>query len=170
MNSSDLNLDKLYKMTAHIYGDRNSVRSKETTFSHFVEVCGMLTVHDRKKKREGFGLTDALCKTLGWYFPLLSKMKVRSAEELIFRKFPNVCPYCRLAPHVESECKQVLGTDETVNHPAVVTAFQSGWTHRPRGLDEWQAMFARIPLGVRWENTEFIFCGGSAELIARFKR
>jgi hypothetical protein len=40
-------LDELYRMTPFIRGDRNSVRSKEATFAHFVEVCGMLTVHDR---------------------------------------------------------------------------------------------------------------------------
>uniref|UniRef100_UPI001953DF54 hypothetical protein n=1 Tax=Klebsiella aerogenes TaxID=548 RepID=UPI001953DF54 len=70
MNSSvgsSLRLDDLYKMTAHIYADRNSVRSKEATFAHFVEVCGMLTLADRKKKREKVDFADALCKALGWY-------------------------------------------------------------------------------------------------------
>src|SRR5450759_2368139 len=52
----NLRLDDLYKMTAHIYADRNSVRSKEATFVHFVEVCGMLTIHDRRKKREHFDM------------------------------------------------------------------------------------------------------------------
>lgn len=49
---TSLRLDDLYRMTAFIYGDRNSTRPKEATFAHFVEVCGMLTVHDRGKRKE----------------------------------------------------------------------------------------------------------------------
>ena len=93
-----MRLDDLYRMTAYIYSDRNSTRPAEATFAHFVEVCGMLTVHERGKRKEGYDLTDALCKALGWYFPLLAKMRIESAEELIFRKYPRVCPYCRRAP------------------------------------------------------------------------
>jgi hypothetical protein len=139
-----LQLDDLYRMTAYIYGDRNSVRSKEATFAHFVEVCGMLTVHDRKKKREKFDMTDALCKALGWYFPLLAKLQVRSVEALVFRKFPNVCPYCRERPHREVVCKQVKGTEKTLNHKDVVAAFDANWPSRPKTLQEWQKMFGAI--------------------------
>jgi NTP pyrophosphatase (non-canonical NTP hydrolase) len=139
-----LSLDDLYKMTAHIYGDRNSVRSKESTFAHFVEVCGMLTIADRKKKRDVVDFADALCKALGWYFPLLAKMQVKSAEMLVFRKFPNVCPYCRMAPHEEAACKLVKGTSRTLNHADVLIKFNEEWDRRPAKLDEWQGMFNRI--------------------------
>jgi hypothetical protein len=143
-DNSELRLDDLYKMTAYIYGDRNSTRSKEATFSHFVEVCGMLTLVDRQKRRDNFNLVDSLCKALGWYFPLLSKLRVRSAEELIFRKFPGVCPYCRKAPHDEAICKQVKGTEKTVNHKEVSAHFASNWSARPSGLTGWQKMFSDI--------------------------
>ena len=139
-----LRLDDLYKMVAYTYADKNMSRTAAATFAHFVEVCGMLTIHDRKKKREGFEVTDALCKALGWYFPLLAKMRIRSAEELIFRKFPSVCPYCRSAPHKEAECKLVKGTNPTVNHALVGRFFQKNWESRPIGLDEWQEMFQSI--------------------------
>lgn len=145
MNSANgLRLDDLYKMTALIYSDRNSIRSKEATFAHFVEVCGMLTVYDRKKKREGLEVADALCKALGWYFPLLAKLQIKSVEALIFRKFPGVCPYCRQAPHNEAACKLVKGTGATVNHDAVIDHFNKNWDSRPKRLDDWQQMFDRI--------------------------
>jgi hypothetical protein len=82
-------LDELYKMVAYIYADKNLIRTSTATFAHFVEVCGMLTIHYRKKKREAITVTDALCKALGWYFPLLAKFGIRSVEELVFRKFPG---------------------------------------------------------------------------------
>ena len=139
-----LRLDDLYRMTAYIYGDRNSTRPKEATFAHFVEVCGMLTVDERAKKKESFDLADALCKTLGWFFPLLAKMGVSSAEELVFRKYPLVCPYCRKAPHDDWTCKQIRGTEATVDHNAVRNAFQQNWDKRPAGLDAWREMFQQI--------------------------
>ncbi len=139
-----LRLDDLYRMTAYIYGDRNSTRPKEATFAHFVEVCGMLTVDERAKKKEDFDLADALCKALGWFFPLLAKMGVSSAEELVLRKYPRVCPYCRMAPHDDWTCKQVRGTEATLDHNAVRIAFQQNWDKRPVGLDAWRGMFQQI--------------------------
>ena len=47
-----LRLDDLYKMVAHIYSGQNIARTSTATFAHFVEVCGMLTLHDRPKKEK----------------------------------------------------------------------------------------------------------------------
>ena len=55
-------LDDLYRMVAHIYSEQNAQRTATATFAHFVEVCGMLTLHDRDKPREGLSVDDALCK------------------------------------------------------------------------------------------------------------
>jgi hypothetical protein len=49
-----LRLDDLYKMIAYTYSEQNAHRPPSATFSHFVEVCGMLTIHSSEKKREGF--------------------------------------------------------------------------------------------------------------------
>ena len=139
-----LRLDDVYKMVAHIYREQNAQRSLSTTFAHFVEVCGMLTGHDRQKRREGFSVTDALCKALGWYFPLMAKFRVRSVEEIIFRKYPYACPYCRLAPHRDDICKLVHGTKATVDHKALNECYRRKASLRPTGLNEWQKMFGLI--------------------------
>jgi NTP pyrophosphatase (non-canonical NTP hydrolase) len=141
MNTRKSSLDDLYRMTAYVYSEQNAIRPLASTFSHFVEVCGMLTVHDRRKRKEGLDFMDALCKALGWYFPLLAKLNVRSAEELIFRKFPFACPYCRLAPHEDRVCKTVRGTDSTVNHAALRRVYEANSAKRPHTLDQWQQMF-----------------------------
>lgn len=139
-----MQLDDLYRMVALIYSEQNAQRSPAATFAHFVEVCGMLTIHDRQKKREGLSIEDALCKALGWYFPLLAKFKVSSVEELIFRKYPYVCPYCRSAPHSDINCKTVRGTASTVDHDAVKSQYEANRTRCPRGLNAWQTMFQDI--------------------------
>lgn len=144
MTDKRFRLDDIYKMTAHIYAEQNVARTTTATFSHFVEVCGMLTAHDRSKRREVFTVTDALCKALGWYFPLLAKMRIKSAEEVIFRKFPFTCPYCRQTPHVDAICKQVRGLQGTVNHDSVNEMYRLNYRKMPTSLDEWQDMFQQI--------------------------
>jgi NTP pyrophosphatase (non-canonical NTP hydrolase) len=141
---SDLSLDGLYKMVAYIYKEQNALRSPAATFSHFVEVCGMLTIHDRRKKREGASVIDALCKALGWYFPLLAKFRIRSVEELVFRKFPYACPYCRLVPHQDAPCKLVKGTKSTVDHGTLRRLPSENQAKKPHSLNGWQQMFADI--------------------------
>lgn len=137
-------LDDAYQMVAYIYGEQNSQRSPAATFSHFVEVCGALTVHDRKKKREGLGVLDALCKALGWYFPLMAKFKVKSIQHLIYKKYPYACPYCRKTPHVDGICKVVKGTAKTVSHSELSEKWKANQDRMPTTLDEWQKMFQDI--------------------------
>lgn len=141
---SRLRLDDLYRMIAYIYGEQNALRPVSATFAHFVEVCGMLSILDRKKKREGIDLIDALCKALGWYFPLMAKLRVRSVEEIIYRKYPFACPYCRLCPHQDLMCKTTKGASSTVDHKALRKRYEANRSRRPSTLDEWQGMFQQI--------------------------
>jgi NTP pyrophosphatase (non-canonical NTP hydrolase) len=138
---SKLRLDDLYKMIAHIYSEQNAQRAASSTFAHFVEVCGMLIVHSRgQKKREGLTFVDAICKALGWFFPLMAKFKVSSVEELVFRKYPYACPYCRLRQHDDRKCKTTRGSS-TVNHAALREVRSVNESQRPLGINEWQQMF-----------------------------
>lgn len=141
---SQYSLDDLYLMVASIYGEQNAQRPPSATFAHFVEVCSMLTVHDRKKKREDLDVPDALCKSLAWFFPLLAKFRVSSVEDLVFKKYPFVCPYCRKCPHKDAICKTIKGTKPTVDHTALREKHAENSDRRPRGLNEWQKMFDKI--------------------------
>lgn len=51
-------LDEIYRMTAYIYNEQNAVRPVAATLAHFVEVCGMLTIHDRRKRKEGIDFVE----------------------------------------------------------------------------------------------------------------
>src|SRR3954449_12257691 len=101
-------------------------------------------IHDRHKEKEGVDVTDALCKALGWYFPLLAKFKIRSVEDMVFRKFPYAGPYCRESPHNEAKCKTIMGTSESVNHPDLALVRQRHSIRNPAGLDDWQQMFQHL--------------------------
>ena len=134
MSDLKLRLDDLYRMTSFIYHDSNLGRSREATLLHFVEVCGMLTLLDRKKKRDRVDIPGALCKALGWYFPLLAKMGVESVEHLLFTKYPKVCPYCRKSPHVEQQCKLVKGTEGVLSHESFANSRRLTGRLVPRAL------------------------------------
>lgn len=141
----DLSLDDLYRMTAHIYSEQNAGRPPETTFSHFVEVCGMLSSLDRNKPRGEVNVADALCKALGWFFPLMARLKVTSLENLIFRKYPLVCPYCRSRPHQDMKCKSTVGlAPGLLQHDELRQLYEDNLTQKPTGIDSWQEMFQSI--------------------------
>lgn len=132
-------------MTARIFSEKNFSRPTEVTFLRFVEACAILTKLSRGKKVPVLDLTGALCKALAWYFPLLAKLRVRSVEALIFRKFPQVCPYCMVAPHDPRICKLSSHPSEAaIDLQALRIRYREGWAKRPRGLDEWRLMFDEV--------------------------
>jgi NTP pyrophosphatase (non-canonical NTP hydrolase) len=101
-------------------------------------------MHDRRKHREnGLTVTDALCKALGWYFPLVSKMRIRSVKDLIFRKYPYACPYCGLAPHRDRQCKLVRGSG-SIDQSDLRRLHVQNAHRRPQTLNAWQQMFQDI--------------------------
>ncbi|MGH9894326.1 MAG: hypothetical protein ACREA0_20550, partial [bacterium] len=145
--AAPLRLDDLYHLLAYIYSEQNSGRSPSVTFAHFVEVCGLLTLHSRSKPRKDDTalVTDALCRALGWFFPLLARFGVVSVEDLVFRKFPNACPYCRQERHDDLLCKNVRDLRPgVVDHDALRDLYRANHSKRPTSLDEWQQMFQRI--------------------------
>lgn len=139
-----MRLDDLYKMTCYIYQDANMTRSREATYLHFVEICSLLTQAERKKKKVTVDIPSAICKALGWYFPLLGRMGVASVEQLVFLKFPYACPYCRETPHQDEKCKLVKGSDATVSHEEVKRLFEANYSLLPMDLNNWMKMFREI--------------------------
>lgn len=142
--NSRLTLDDLYAMVAHIYSEQTLARTTAAGFAAFVEACGMLTIHESKKVRDETTVTDALCKTLGWYIALLVKMKIKSIEEILYRKFPYACPYCLLTPHSTTECKKAGDSRASVDNDKLKKLRHDNIERRPKGLDEWQTMFQEI--------------------------
>jgi NTP pyrophosphatase (non-canonical NTP hydrolase) len=104
----------------------------------------MLATYDRQKKREEVSREDALCKALGWFFPLMAKFKIASIEELVYRKYPYACPYCRKMPHNDPICKTVRGAKSTVDHEALGKEYSKNKHKRPKSLTDWVRMFQDI--------------------------
>lgn len=137
---SNVSLDDLYYMVAHIYSDQNAERSVFETFTHLVEVCSLLTMWETHKRRGGIDMETGLCKALAWFFPLAAKLRIHSLEDIIFSKYPRRCPYCQRSTHVAAECSSA----EKPDYGALRRYYQDGWREHPSSLDEWQGMFGTI--------------------------
>jgi pyrimidine deaminase RibD-like protein/NTP pyrophosphatase (non-canonical NTP hydrolase) len=135
-------LDEWYKAINYIYTDRNFYRDAPSIFAHLVEVVGGLSRLASEKKKSGPRAETFLPKALAWWFALCGKLGVTSTAELLWLKFPGVCPYCQKEEHDPTFCSKkkrenpvppwkelrVLGRKKT----------------RPRGLGEWQRMFRGV--------------------------
>jgi NTP pyrophosphatase (non-canonical NTP hydrolase) len=73
----------------------------------------------------------------------MTKLRVKSLEDLIYRKYPYACPYCGLAPHRGSQCKLVRGPG-TFDHERLRQLYRDNSGRRPVALDDWQLMFQEI--------------------------
>jgi pyrimidine deaminase RibD-like protein len=137
-------LDDWYKQINRVYWNRNLQRSATDLFAHLVEVIGGLSSVASGKKKTGVDPQLHIAKALAWWFALAAKVGVRSVEDMLWDKFPGVCPYCRKDRCLGAQCaldkKGMRGPLwEELRKIGEVRA-----ASRPRRLSEWQRQFARI--------------------------
>jgi pyrimidine deaminase RibD-like protein/NTP pyrophosphatase (non-canonical NTP hydrolase) len=135
-------IDDWYKSINYIYADRNFYRDSASIFTHLVEVVGGLSGLASEKKKTGPKAETFLPKALAWWFTLCGKLGITSASELLWLKFPGVCPYCQREEHDQTFC----GAKKKANPvPQWKELKALGYKKkRPKGLAEWQRMFRSI--------------------------
>lgn len=135
-------IDEWYEVLNYVYADRNFYRDPLSIFAHLVEVIGGLSQLASGKKKPGKTPESFLPKAIAWWFALCGKLGVRSVSELLWTKFPGVCPYCQRKEHDSAICaakkKESLSPDWTQ-----LRELGQG-LHKPTRLSEWQRMFRRI--------------------------
>lgn len=89
-----------------IYANRNSQKSLSYVFAHLVEVVGGLSCLASEKSKPSVEPARYVQKAVGWWLALCGAASVRSASDLVWRKFPGVCSYCQVAPHNDDLCRQ----------------------------------------------------------------
>jgi len=137
-------LDTWYLRLNNIYWNHNYYRSAAEIFSHYVEVIGGLSSLASDKVKKNVEPQAYIAKTLAWWLALAGKLGVTSVEDLLWDKFPNVCPYCKQPKCLGGPCqiakKELPGPD----WDALSTIADQNRNDRPQRLSEWQAMFQRI--------------------------
>jgi len=107
-------LDDWYHIINGIYLDKNVDKDPIWVFAHLVEVIAGLSLLATEKRKPEFSIENYLPKAIAWWLALCSSVGVRSAEELLWMKFPAICAYCQLPVHVEKRCKEAKSLSENL--------------------------------------------------------
>jgi pyrimidine deaminase RibD-like protein/NTP pyrophosphatase (non-canonical NTP hydrolase) len=136
-------LDDWYKAINFIYADRNFYRDALSIFAHLTEVVGGLSQLASGKTKPGTPAEQFLPKALAWWLALCGKLGVLSPEQLLWLKFPGVCPYCQRSDnHDAAACRK---TKEKSPIPAWRELKAIGRKNSvPESLGSWQRMFGSI--------------------------
>lgn len=137
-------LDDWYRTINAIYLDRNFYRSLESIYLHFIEVAASLNTAGETSRKKHIVAEDFLPKTIAWFFALCARAGIPSIEKMIWAKFPNICPYCRLSPHIGRRCKEIDPARSEVDWNELKDVADRDRGNMPRTLAQWQQMFNRI--------------------------
>jgi pyrimidine deaminase RibD-like protein len=135
-------LDDWYVSLNSIYWNRNFFRDGVSIFAHLVEVTGGLSLLASGKKKIGVDPERYVVKAIAWWLALCGKLGVKSVEQLIWNKFPGVCPYCQHPKHDPDECSEKKAANP--GPPWQLLGEIGNDKERPADLSEWQLMFSSI--------------------------
>ena len=155
-------LDSWYLTVNGIYLDRNFHRTEFSIFTHLVEVFGGLSLLASNKAKASVSPEEFVPKAIAWWMALCGKVGVRSVEDMLWWKFPNVCPYCFSSPHRPADCKQGDGP-HFLQWRELAGLAKRNLHAKPSTIGDWQKLFFEIyPVGT--EDYHLTFARFSEEL------
>jgi pyrimidine deaminase RibD-like protein len=137
------NIDEWYRTVNAIYWNRNFYCDEMNLFTHLVEVSGGLSLLASHKKKQDVDPETFVPKAVAWWMALCGKVRIRSVGEMIWTKFPGRCPYCQQPRHDNDECR-ARKTARPGPDWLALAAFGKDVAQKPKGLGQWQRMFANI--------------------------
>jgi hypothetical protein len=140
---NNFSLDSLYHQLIRIYDKRNRDRSRGDVFMHMVERVGALA-HSATRQHAPNDDARALASALAWFFALCAKLGVRSVEQMVWSKYPGICPYCLQCPHNAVACRHARLKGQGVDWEAVHRHAVAHMDDMPETVEGWVQMFAEI--------------------------
>jgi pyrimidine deaminase RibD-like protein len=137
-------LDEWYVSVNQIYWNRNYQRDALAIFTHLIEVMGSLSVLVSKKGDKGAKSQQYIAKAIAWWLALAGKVGIKSASELLWGKFPLVCPYCQQERHDSDVCSVKKKASRGPDWKALLDLGQRNAARKPKTIAEWQRMFGTI--------------------------
>lgn len=137
----NLDLDDYIKLFEEIYEPiKNAERDFYQTVARLLESIAKCSQHVNRSHE--IEIAKQLPTLFAWYCSLVIKAEPRgfSLSEIMWRKYPNCCPYCLTSPCICPRNKKSL-IDNT--QKLLEKAIQNE-DKRPHTLSEWQDMFSRI--------------------------
>lgn len=95
------------------------------------------------KEKEHVDRDTHMAKAVAWWLALCGKVGVRSVEELVWGKFPGVCPYCLKQPHHNDICEQRKDS-VGLEWSEISDRAERNQDSKPDSLRGWQTMFNEI--------------------------
>ncbi|HEX9984210.1 MAG TPA: deaminase [Thermoanaerobaculia bacterium] len=135
-------LDAWYRVVNSVYWNRNFHLTPAAIFAHLVEVVGGISSLASTKRKQGIDPEAHVAKAVAWWLALCGKLGVKSPEDLLWDKFPRICPYCQEAQHDPIECGAKKRA--TPGPPWELLTKLSSGKSRPKRLGDWQLMFQEI--------------------------
>jgi hypothetical protein len=139
-------LNEWVTMLDAIYGgSQNYAKTPYEIHSHLTEVCGIFAKHLLKRRDLSEAMTF-LPKIFAWAVALFKKVKPSqdNLEDIIFRKFPNACPYCLRKP-----CTCWNGEKPSLHEVDLRNIYFQRAPAMRRSLNDFQLMFREI-YGESW--------------------
>jgi pyrimidine deaminase RibD-like protein/NTP pyrophosphatase (non-canonical NTP hydrolase) len=137
-------LDEWYRILDGIYGDKNANRTAASIFTHLIEVVGGLSQIVSEKQEARPKPETFVPKALAWWMALCRKVYVKSVADMIWTKFPFVCPYCLRCPHDADVCNEKRNISPVPDWNALKQFVTDNRNRRPNSIGGWQRMFAAI--------------------------
>ena len=144
LNPLNRSLDDWYLRVNSIFLDRNFYRDEFSIFAHLIEIVGGLSLIASDKSKPGVNPHHFVPKAIAWWMALCGKVGVRSVEDMIWSKFPSVCPYCRSKPHRQKLCQRMKLLPTSPDWKTLDDIGKQNLNARPRTLQEWLIMFSEI--------------------------
>jgi pyrimidine deaminase RibD-like protein/NTP pyrophosphatase (non-canonical NTP hydrolase) len=157
-------LDEWYFSVNSIYFDSNFYRAASSVFTHLVEVMGGLSLLATDKVKPDVDADTYLAKALAWWLALCGKLGVRSVDDLLWSKFPFVCPYCHKCPHNDDLCREAKRRSRNPDWDKLGEIAAGSIDRRPTSISAWQKMYAQIFPVSQTEKYEMVFGRFTEEL------
>jgi pyrimidine deaminase RibD-like protein/NTP pyrophosphatase (non-canonical NTP hydrolase) len=142
VQNSTRSLDEWYRMSNRIFWNQNFQRDPSAIFAHLVEVIGGLSALASSKRKAGANPETYIVKALAWWLALCGKLGIKSVEDMLWDKFPAVCPYCQEPRHNPDVCMERKAASG--GPPWAQLATLGASKSRPKRLREWQLMYSAI--------------------------
>lgn len=135
-------LDEWYRAIGFMYAHRNFERSAQAVLAHLVEVIGGLSLLASGKQKPGVVPEDFLPKSIAWWLALCAKVGITSVADLLWVKYPRMCPYCRRDECDSTVCRKLKREHPNPNWEELRKAGKR--SSKPQSFGEWQRMFRMV--------------------------
>ncbi|MDR0890447.1 MAG: hypothetical protein LBM28_07405 [Oscillospiraceae bacterium] len=132
--------DDYIKMFTEIFEPvQNIERDFYHVYARMVESLAACMQH--LNKGDDYKLAREIPKVFSWFCSLIYKSELNrqiSFDDIVWNKYPLICPYCKMNPCMCRGKRSALNTDELVDYR------KNNADKRPKTLSDWQNMFANL--------------------------